>query len=61
MALRNSSRSWNAFASVFENLDELKLISPYLNDMDQDDLIHELVVPMHPGTQKYLTEIGWEK
>ena len=47
-----------ATQSVFENLEELRLISPYLKDMDQTDLIRDLTIPMHPGAKKYLTEIN---
>ncbi len=47
-----------ATKSVFENLEELRLISPYLKDMDQTDLMRDLAIPMHPGAKKYLTEIN---
>ncbi len=47
-----------AARSVFEGLEELRLISPYLNDMNAEDLIHDFGIPVHPGARKYLTEIG---
>jgi len=47
-----------ATRSVFENLEELRLISPYLKDMNQTDLMRDLTIPMHPGAKKYLTEIN---
>lgn len=47
-----------ATRSVFENLEELRLISPYLKDMDHTDLMRELNIPMHPGAKKYLAEIN---
>lgn len=47
-----------ATRSVFENIEELRLISPYLIDMDTEDLIHDFGIPIHPGARKYLSETG---
>ena len=43
---------------VYENLNELKQISPNMKDIEQDDLLHDLIIPLHPGANRYFTENG---
>jgi TRAP transporter TAXI family solute receptor len=43
---------------VYENLNELKQISPYLVDIEQQDLFVNFNVPVHPAAMKYFIEAG---
>jgi len=43
---------------VSENLRELKQISPYLVDVEREDLFQNLNVPVHPAAQRYFLEAG---
>ncbi|MGY8815027.1 MAG: TAXI family TRAP transporter solute-binding subunit [Gammaproteobacteria bacterium] len=47
-----------ATKTVYENLDALKLSSANLKEIQKEDLLHDIDVPLHPGAKKYLTEIG---
>jgi hypothetical protein len=43
---------------VYENLDALKLSSANLKEIQKEDLLHDMNVPLHPGARKYLLEMG---
>ena len=43
---------------VYENLNDLKQISPYLMDVEQEDLFVNFDVPVHSAAMKYFTEAG---
>lgn len=43
---------------VAENLQELKQISPYLADIEPQDLFQDFDVPVHPAAQRYFSEAG---
>jgi TRAP-type uncharacterized transport system substrate-binding protein len=50
--------AYYATRSIYEPLDELSLISPYLNDMSANDLLHDFCLPMHPGAKKISDRVG---
>ena len=50
--------AYNATRVVYEQLQGLQLISPYLANITQQDLYQDFDVPIHPAALRYFTEAG---
>lgn len=50
--------AYNLIKTIMENMDELTEIHPAFKVMTKDAIANGLAVPLHPGAEKYLKEIG---
>ncbi len=45
--------------ALFENLEAIKRSHPSLADLEPQRMIKDLIIPMHPGAERYYAERGW--
>ena len=46
---------------VCENFDAFRALHPALSDLNKEDLVLNLPIPLHPGALKYYKEVGLDK
>ena len=56
----SEEQAYKLTKAMYENLDELKSAHNAANDIDVNKSGKDLVVPLHPGAEKYFKEVAGE-
>ena len=44
--------------AIFDHLDEIKIITPVAGEMSLERALEGLAIPLHPGAERYYSEVG---